>query len=68
MHALFASILTIFLKLLLFCCYFKKFVFKAKKYKPYKVVILSKFIIDDLFNISSLLEVCLAGSAAWLIG
>ena len=52
MHALFASILTIFLKLLLFCCYFKKFVFKAKKYKPYKVVILSKFIIDDLFNIS----------------
>ena len=51
-HALFASILTIFLKLLLFCCYFKKFVFKAKKYKPYEVVILSKFIIDDLLNIS----------------
>ena len=52
MHALFASILTIFLKLLLFCCYFKKFVFKAKKYKAYSVVILSKFIIDDLLNIS----------------
>ena len=63
MHALFASILTIFLKLLLFCCYFKKFIFKAKKYKPYEVVILSKFIIDNLLNISSLLEVCLAGSA-----
>ncbi|MCI6339609.1 MAG: hypothetical protein MR782_01910 [Campylobacter sp.] len=27
------------------------------------MVILSKFIIDDLLNISSLLEVCLAGSA-----
>ena len=51
-HALFASILTIFLKLLLFCYYFKKFIFKAKKYKPYEVVILSKFIIDDLLNIS----------------
>ncbi|MDD0845778.1 hypothetical protein PTQ33_01380 [Campylobacter sp. 50012-21] len=44
--------MTIFLKLLLFCCYFKKFVFKAKKYKPYEVVILSKFIIDVLLNIS----------------
>ncbi|MDD0848167.1 hypothetical protein PTQ35_04970 [Campylobacter sp. 46490-21] len=31
---------------------FKKFVFKAKKYKPYEVVILSKFIIDNLLNIS----------------